>query len=270
MENHWTEDSSLCRAAWRREGVRLILELLTDPNAWASLLTLTALEIVLGIDNLLFLTIVTDRLPKQQALQARRIGLGLALAGRIALLFAISWIIGITEPVVELFGEAWSWRDAILLIGGFFLLYKGTTEIHKAVEGDEEAQSRGRAGMSFAMAIVQIAVLDLIFSLDSVLTAVGMAEHLPVMIAAVTIAIAVMLVAAGPLSEFVSRHPTVKMLALSFVILVGVALIADALHFHIPRGYIYTAIAFSIMVEFLNLSAQARRKRRRQARKDAA
>lgn len=227
---------------------------------------MTALEIVLGIDNLLFLTIITDRLPKHQALIARRVGLGLALAGRIALLFAISWIIGITEPVFELFGEAWSWRDAILLTGGFFLLYKGTTEIHSAVEGDEVQQSKGRASLGFAMAIAQIAVLDLIFSLDSVLTAIGMAQHLPVMVAAVTIAIGVMLLAAGPLSAFVSRHPTVKMLALSFVILVGVALIADALHFHIPRGYIYAAIAFSIVVESLNLWAQARRRRRKQLR----
>ncbi len=230
---------------------------------------MTALEIVLGIDNLLFLTIVTDRLPREQQRLAQRIGLGMALAGRIGLLFAISWIIGLTEPIVSLFGEAWSWRDAILLTGGFFLLYKGTTEIHGAVEGEETDQAKGGAGTGFAMAIVQIAVLDLIFSLDSVLTAVGMAEHLPVMIAAVTIAIGVMLLAASPLSAFVSRHPTVKMLALSFVMLVGVALIADALHFHIPRGYIYASIAFSITVESLNLWAKARRARHKSQR-DAA
>lgn len=250
-----------------------ILALFSDPNAWASLLTLTALEVVLGIDNIVFLSIVTEKLPAQQGKRARQIGLALALVGRIALLFSITWIIGLTAPIFDLWGESFSWRDLVLFAGGFFLLYKGTMEIHGSVEGEEDEAGHGAAGSAsgraFAAVIVQIFVLDLIFSLDSVLTAVGMAEHLPVMIAAVVIAIGVMLLAAEPLSAFVRAHPTVKMLALSFIMLVGVALVADALHFHIPRGYIYMAIAFSVSVEALNLWAQARRRRRLAARRAA-
>jgi len=243
-----------------------VTALMGDPSAWASLLTLTVLEIVLGIDNIIFLSIITEKLPPPQAKVARRIGLAMALVGRIALLFSIAWVIGLTTPVLDLFGESFSWRDLVLFAGGFFLLYKGTTEIHHSVEGDEEGHGGGKAAAAMASVIAQIFVLDLIFSIDSVLTAVGMSEHLPVMVAAVVIAICVMLVAAEPLSAFVRRHPTVKMLALAFIMLVGVALVADALHFHIPRGYIYMAIGFSVGVEALNLWAQARRRRRKAER----
>ena len=239
------------------------LALLADPNAWASLVTLTALEIVLGIDNIIFLSIVSARLPEAQQRPARQIGLGLALVMRIALLLSITWIIGLTAPITTIAGYALSWRDLILLVGGLFLLVKGTLEIHHSVEGEEEGERR--ASSTFLAAIVQIMLLDIVFSLDSVITAVGMAQHVEIMIAAVVIAIVVMLVASEPVSAFVQRHPTVKMLALSFLILVGVALVADALHFHIPRGYLYFAIAFSIAVETLNLLARARRRRLREA-----
>jgi len=239
-----------------------MLDLLTDPNAWASLLTLTLLEIVLGIDNVVFLSIVSQRLPREQARKARRAGLAMALAMRIALLASIAWIIGLTAPLFEVLGQAVSWRDIVLIAGGLFLLVKGTQEIHNSVEGPGEgAHAPGAARASITMVIMQIAVLDLIFSIDSVITAVGMAEHLEIMIAAVVISIVVMAIAAEPLSAFISRHPTVKMLALGFLLLVGVALVADGLHFHIPRGYVYFAIAFSMMVEALNLMARRNRTR---------
>ena len=240
-----------------------MLELLTDPNAWASLLTLTLLEVVLGIDNVIFLSIVSQRLPPDEARKARRLGLAMALGMRIALLASIAWIIGLTEPVFEALGQAVSWRDMVLMAGGLFLLVKGTQEIHAAVEGKEE-EARGASGMvtaSMGVVIMQIAVLDLIFSIDSVVTAVGMADHLEIMIAAVVISIIVMAIAAEPVSGFISRHPTVKMLALGFLLLIGVALVADGLQFHIPRGYIYFAIAFSMLVEALNLLAQRRQAR---------
>ena len=236
-----------------------ILGLLSDPSAWASLATLTALEIVLGIDNLVFLSIVTSKLPEAQQPMAQRIGLGLALGMRIALLFAIVWIARLTAPVFEIGEHVVSWRDLIMLGGGLFLLIKGTIEIHESVEGEHEESKSGTT--SFAMAIVQIVLLDAVFSLDSVITAVGMTDQLPVMIAAVVIAIGVMMFAAGPVSDFIKRHPTTKMLALSFLLLVGVALIADGLHFHIPRGYLYFAIAFSILVEVLNLLARRGRRK---------
>lgn len=228
-----------------------IMELLVSPEAWVSLLTLTVLEIVLGIDNIIFLSIITGRLPAHQQKMARRIGLALALLMRIALLSAIAWIASLKEPFFHLFDHGVSWRDVILGAGGLFLLYKGTTEIHHTVEGDEEHGTR--KATTFVSAIVQIIVLDMVFSLDSVITAVGMADHLPVMIAAVVIAIGVMLVASEPVSAFVNRHPSVKMLALSFIMLVGLSLVADAAHFHIPRGYLYFAISFSLLVETLNL-----------------
>ena len=237
---------------------------ITDPQIWASLLTLTALEVVLGIDNLIFISVITGRLPEAQQAQARRIGLAAALLMRIALLASIVWIIGLTAPVFTLFEFAVSWRDLILLGGGVFLIAKGTSEIHHTVEGSEE-EDEGSRTVGFGAAIVQIMLLDIVFSLDSVITAVGMAQHLPVMIAAVVIAMAVMLLAAEPVSRFIAEHPTTKMLALSFLLLVGVALVADGLHFHIPRGYLYFAIAFSILVEVLNLMAARRRKRRRAA-----
>jgi predicted tellurium resistance membrane protein TerC len=238
-----------------------MIELLSDPHVWASLLTLTALEIVLGIDNLIFLSIVSGRLPEHQQRLARQIGLALALVGRIALLFSLTWIIGLTEPVLTILGFELSWRDLVLMGGGLFLLVKGTMETHHMLEGHEEGAAVGT--ITFFSAVVQIILLDVVFALDSIITAVGLAQHLWVMITAVVIAMIVMLVAAGPVGDFVNRHPTVKMLALSFLLLVGVALIADGLHFHIPRGYLYFAIAFSAAVEGLNLwAASARRKRR--------
>lgn len=241
-----------------------IVALLGSGEAWASLLTLTALEIVLGIDNIIFLSIVSQKLPPQQAKRARRLGLVLALAGRIGLLFSLTWIIGLTKPVFTLGEMDISWRDIVLFLGGFFLLAKGTMEIHHSVMGTEEdAVPRPGGGSAFLGVIVQILILDIVFSLDSVLTAVGMSDHLPIMITAVVIAIIVMLVAAEPLSAFVQKHPTVKMLALTFLILVGMVLVADGLHVHIPREYLYVAIAFSVSVEALNLWAAARRKRRR-------
>lgn len=238
-----------------------MLDLLTDPNAWASLLTLTALEIVLGIDNIIFLSIVSSRLPAHQQQRARRIGLGLALIMRVALLLSITWIIGLTQPAFAVFGHEVSWRDLVLGGGGLFLLVKGTMEIHHMTEGEPE--EAGARQSTFLSAIIQIVVLDIVFSLDSVITAVGMADDVEIMIAAVTIAIIVMLVAAEPVSRFVNAHPTVKMLALSFLLLVGLALVADGLHFHIPRGYLYFAIAFSAGVEALNLLASSARRRRR-------
>jgi predicted tellurium resistance membrane protein TerC len=238
-----------------------MMELLSDPHAWASLLTLSALEIVLGIDNLIFLSIVSGRLPEHQQRLARQIGLALALLGRVALLFSLTWIIGLTDPVLTILGFDLSWRDIVLMGGGLFLLVKGTMETHHMLEGHEEGASIGT--ITFFSAVVQIIILDVVFALDSIITAVGLAQHLWVMITAVVIAMIVMLVAAGPVGDFVNRHPTVKMLALSFLLLVGVALIADGLHFHIPRGYLYFAIAFSAAVEGLNLwAASARRKRR--------
>ncbi len=235
-------------------------ELLTDPAVWMSLLTLTALEIVLGIDNLIFLSIVSGRLPKHQQALARRIGLALALLGRVALLFSLTWLIGLTEPVLTVMGFGISWRDMVLAGGGLFLIVKGTMETHHMLEGHEEGASIGT--ITFFSAVVQILILDVVFALDSIITAIGMAEHLWVMVTAVVIAMVIMLVAADPVGNFVNNHPTVKMLALSFLLLVGVALIADGLHFHIPRGYLYFAIAFSCLVEGLNLWAARARKRR--------
>lgn len=238
-----------------------ILTLLQSPEAWISLLTLTLLEIVLGIDNIIFLSIITGRLPAHQQKLARKIGLGLALVMRIILLCMIAWIASLTAPLVTLWAHTISWRDVILGLGGLFLLYKGTTEIHHTVEGEDEHATH--KSTTFFSAIVQIIILDMVFSLDSVITAVGMAEHLPVMIAAVVIAIIVMMVAAEPISAFVNRHPSVKMLALSFIMLVGVSLCADAMHFHIPRGYLYFAICFSLLVESLNLLATKKRERKK-------
>lgn len=233
-----------------------MFELLTDINVWTSLLTLTVLEIVLGIDNIVFLSIASSKLPKSRRPEARRIGLILALGMRIALLSSIAFVIHLSQPIVTLFGQDFSWRDLVFGAGGIFLLTKGTREIHHLVDGDEEhVQARGA---SFFSVIAQIVVFDLVFSIDSVVTAVGMAEHLPVMIAAVVIAIFIMLLASEPVSEFVHRYPTVKMLALSFLLLIGMTLIADAMHFHIPRGYLYFAVGFSILVEFLNQTAMRR------------
>ena len=237
-----------------------MLELLTDPHAWVSLATLSVLEIVLGIDNIIFLSIVSARLPVEQQATARRIGLGLALLARVLLLLSLTWMIGLTEPIFEIAGFAVSWRDIVLGGGGLFLIVKGTSEMHHMLEGHGGEGVAGTA--TFAAVITQIVVLDLVFSLNSVITAIGIAEHIPIMVAAIVIAMAVMLLAAEPTARFVNAHPTVKMLALSFLLLVGAALVADGLHFHIPRGYLYFAIAFSIGVESLNLlAARARRGR---------
>ena len=236
------------------------MDWLTDPQVWASLLTLTALEIVLGIDNLIFIAILADRLPAHQRNRARRLGLALALFVRLGLLASISWIFGLTAPIFELFGHDFSWRDLILIGGGLFLLFKGTREIHERIEGDEEEEAGHGGRASFTSVIVQILVLDIVFSLDSVITAVGMANQLWVMATAVIIAVLIMLLAAGPVSGFVNRHPTVKMLALSFLLLIGMTLLADGVGFHLPKGYIYAAIAFSILVEALNQLAARRRR----------
>ena len=241
-----------------------MLELLTDPDAWIALITLTVLEIVLGIDNLVFLAILAGRLPAHQQAAARRLGLGFALLTRLMLLSMLAWIVGLTQPVFEMLGRGVSWRDLILIAGGVFLIVKATHEIHGSLEGDEEEDGDGGARVfpSFAATVVQIGIIDIVFSLDSVITAVGMAQHLPVMVAAVVAAMVVMLIASNPLSAFVTTHPTVKMLALSFLLLIGMSLIADGMGFHIPKGYIYVAMAFSVGVEMLNLMARRRRRRK--------
>ena len=237
-----------------------MFDLLADPNVWASLLTLTALEIVLGIDNIIFISIMASKLPAHQQHKARQIGLALALLTRLMLLASIAWVAQLTQPMFTILSWAVSGRDLILIGGGLFLLAKGTLEIHHTVEGHEEEGAAPKIA-SFRSVVIQIMFLDIVFSLDSVITAVGMSDHLPVMIAAVIIAMAVMLFASGPVGDFVNRHTTVKMLALSFLLLVGVALVADGIGFHIPKGYLYFAIAFSALVESLNLMALARRKK---------
>ncbi len=237
-----------------------MFDLLADPNVWASLLTLTALEIVLGIDNIIFISIMASKLPAHQQHKARQVGLALALLTRLMLLASIAWVAQLTQPMFTILSWAVSGRDLILIGGGLFLLAKGTLEIHHTVEGHEEEGAAPKIA-SFRSVVIQIMFLDIVFSLDSVITAVGMSDHLPVMIAAVIIAMAVMLFASGPVGDFVNRHTTVKMLALSFLLLVGVALVADGIGFHIPKGYLYFAIAFSALVESLNLMALARRKK---------
>ncbi len=234
-------------------------EIFTTANLLA-LLPLTLMEIVLGIDNIIFISILAGKLPQEQQARARQLGLGLALVMRIVLLLSISWIASLTQPLFGLFGFELSGRDLILLLGGLFLLYKATTEIHDKLEGEEgHASSAVRA--TFSAVIIQILLLDIVFSLDSVITAVGMAEALWVMITAVVIAVGVMLFSAGPISDFVNRHPTVKMLALSFLLLIGFSLVAEGLHFHIPKGYIYFAMGFSVLVEVLNLRLAGKSKK---------
>jgi predicted tellurium resistance membrane protein TerC len=239
-----------------------MMELLTSPEAWAALLTLTALEIVLGIDNVIFLSVIVSRIPAAQAERARKIGLALALVFRIALLSVLFWLIGLTQPVVTIGKFALSWRDIILIGGGLFLIAKATHEIHNEVEaGEAEADGKPRPG-AFFWVIVQIVIVDLVFSLDSIITAIGMADDIEIMIAAVIIAVGVMYVSSGPVAAFVKEHPTTKMLALAFLVLIGVALVADGFHFHIPRSFIYVAICFSAAVEFFNIMAKRNRKKR--------
>lgn len=231
-----------------------MVEFLSNPETWIALLTLTTLEIVLGIDNVVFISIVAGKLPPEQRDRARIVGLSLAMFMRIALLFSISWIASLTQPIftIPLIGQEVSGRDLILLGGGLFLIYKATREIHEKLEGEEHATG-ARAGVTFSSVIIQILLLDLVFSLDSVITAVGMVDDLRVMVAAVVIAVVVMLFASGPISSFVQEHPTVKMLALSFLLLIGTSLVAEGWHFHIDKGYVYAAMGFAVLVEYLNL-----------------
>jgi predicted tellurium resistance membrane protein TerC len=240
-----------------------MIELLTSAEAWAALLTLTALEIVLGIDNVIFLSVIVSRIPQAEAKRARQIGLALALVFRILLLSLLVWLIGLTQALFTLNGLAFSWRDIILIGGGLFLIAKATHEIHAEVEAGDEAGDSAAGRSAFVWVIVQIIVIDLVFSLDSIITAIGMAQDLEIMIAAVVIACLIMYASSGPVARFVAEHPTTKMLALAFLVLIGVALVADGFKFHIPRGYIYFAILFSAAVEFFNVLAKRNRKKGR-------
>lgn len=240
-----------------------MFDIFLQPENWASLATLTILEIVLGVDNLIFLSILASRLPRHQQKLGRRLGLAAAVVTRLALLASAAWIVTLTQPVFNFGDYEISWRDILLLGGGLFLMAKATIEIHHAVEG-EEGEEAGKGGKEVVAAglvsvVLQIAVIDIVFSFDTVMTAVGMSDHFPIMATAVIAAVIVMIFAAEPVSAFVERHPTVKMLALSFLILIGVALIADGLHFHIPKAYLYFAVAFSVGVEMLNLWARKNR-----------
>jgi predicted tellurium resistance membrane protein TerC len=235
------------------------MEFLADPQLWIAFLTLTVLELVLGIDNVIFISILSGKLPPEQQARARYIGLMMALVMRVLLLLSLSWIIGLTAPLFTVFGQSVSGRDLVLLIGGLFLIAKSTHEIHGSLEG-EEGHAAKKVFASFTSVIIQITLLDIVFSLDSVITAVGMVNNLWIMIAAVVISIIAMMLFAGPIGEFVQRHPTVKMLALAFLLLIGVTLIAEGFHQHIPKGYIYFAMAFSVLVEVLNMKLRKKSK----------
>ncbi|HEX9686886.1 MAG TPA: TerC family protein [Burkholderiales bacterium] len=235
------------------------MEWLLDPHAWLALATLTALEIVLGVDNIIFISVLCGRLPEHQRARARTIGLVLAMVSRLLLLFALTWIMTLTAPLFTVLGKEVSGRDLILIAGGLFLLWKSVDEIHNALEGEEEAGALASAlPVTFGSIIAQIAVIDIVFSLDSVITAVGMVDELAIMVIAIVLAVGVMLFAAGPIGNFVDRHPTIKMLALSFLILIGFALIGEGWDLHIPKGYIYFAMAFAVAVEMLNLRMRRR------------
>ena len=235
------------------------MELLTDPNAWVALATLTVLEIVLGVDNVVFISILSSKLPEHQQARARSLGLFLALAGRVLLLLSLTWIMKLEGTLFTVLSQDISGRDLILLGGGLFLLAKATHEIHVNMEGEKDGHD-SKGAVTFRSVLIQVLILDIVFSLDSVITAVGMAKDIPVMIAAIVLAMIFMIVSAGTVSSFIQKHPTVKMLALSFLLLVGMALVAESFDLHIPRGYVYFAMAFSVFVEFLNLRASARRK----------
>lgn len=235
-----------------------VVAIFLDPANWAAIAALIAMEVVLGIDNLIFISILTNKLPEAQRARARRIGIGLALIMRLVLLSFVAFIVTLTRPVIEAFGHPFSWRDFILIAGGLFLVWKATKEIHHNVDHDpgDDVFENAKPTLGFGPAIVQIILLDLVFSIDSIITAVGMTDHVPIMFAAVIVAVALMLTAAGPLSRFVERNPTVVMLALAFLFLIGMTLIADGFGHHVPKGYIYAAMAFSALVEGLNMLAR--------------
>ncbi len=248
-----------------------LMQLAVNPAAWVALATLIAMEVVLGIDNLIFISILTNKLPEEQRTSARRLGIGLALILRLGLLGTVAWIVQLTEPVFEIFGQGFSWKDTILIAGGLFLLWKATKEIHHSVdptpEGDMfegKGTKKNPATMSYAAAITQILLLDLVFSVDSIITAVGMTEHIPIMVIAVVVAVTVMLLAADPLATFINNNPTVVMLALGFLIMIGMTLIAEGFGAHVPKGYVYAAMVFSAAVEGLNI--MVRRNKARAAR----
>ncbi|OLS58934.1 TerC family protein [Pseudomonas putida] len=241
-----------------------LLELAASPTAWVALATLVAMEIVLGIDNLIFISILTNKLPEQFRSKARRIGISMALVMRLALLSTVAWIVQLTEPVIDILGHSFSWKDMILIAGGLFLLWKATKEIHESVDprAKEESAASSTITLGFAAAIGQILILDIVFSVDSIITAVGMTEHLPIMIIAVISAVIVMLVAADPLAKFINDNPTVVMLALGFLIMIGMTLIAEGFGAHVPKGYVYAAMAFSTAIEVLNIMSRRARQRR--------
>ena len=239
------------------------MEWLANPELWVAFLTLTALEIVLGIDNIIFISILVSRLPKHQQPKARFFGLALAMGTRILLLLSISWVMRLTNDLFHLFGEGFSGRDLILFFGGLFLLFKSTAEIYHSLEGEEEGQASGGKVYGFMGIIVQIAIIDIVFSLDSVITAVGLVDSVPVMVAAIVISVIVMMLSAGTISDFIDKHPSLKMLALSFLIVVGTVLIAEAFDVHVPKGYVYFAMAFSLAVEAVNIRMRTARARAR-------
>lgn len=244
-----------------------LLELAASPTAWVALATLVAMEIVLGIDNLIFISILTNKLPVEYRSKARRIGISMALVMRLALLSTVAWIVQLTEPVIDILGHSFSWKDMILIAGGLFLLWKATKEIHESVDprAKEESAVSSTITIGFAAAIGQILLLDIVFSIDSIITAVGMTEHLPIMIIAVISAVIVMLVAADPLARFINDNPTVVMLALGFLIMIGMTLIAEGFGAHVPKGYVYAAMAFSTAIEVLNIMSRRARERREAA-----
>lgn len=244
-----------------------LIQLFSEPTTWVALATLIAMEVVLGIDNLIFISILTNKLPEHQRERARRIGISLALVLRLGLLGTVAWIVQLTEPVIELFGNAFSWKDMILIAGGLFLLWKATKEIHHSVDptpgGDmfEGKQLDNAVTMGFSAAIAQILLLDLVFSVDSIITAVGMTDHVAIMVIAVVVAVTVMLLAANPLAKFINENPTVVMLALGFLLMIGMTLIAEGFGAHVPKGYVYAAMAFSAGVETLNMMARRARQK---------
>ncbi len=247
-----------------------ILAIFLDPTNWAAIVALLAMEIVLGIDNLVFISILTNKLPEEHRARARKIGIGLALGLRLVLLSFVAFIVTLTQPLFEAFNHGFSWRDLILIAGGLFLVWKATKEIHHSVDHNpnDDVFDTLKAGMGFGAAIIQIILLDLVFSIDSIITAVGMTEHVPIMFFAVIVAVTVMLTASGPLSRFIEKNPTVVMLALAFLFMIGMTLIADGFGVHVPKGYIYAAMGFSVLVESLNIMARTVNQKRAAAREN--